>query len=273
MDQTPETKTEPKSAAPLFLTAAGILALSAAGLVGLRYDFQRSLATQDAKHAAELTNLKRTITSLESRLTELAAAPAAPAPAPIIDSSITDALHKESEAMKLDLKTVTDRLTLLETKPAPAPLAPRPNKLANAIFRGAPYQTALAAWEAEHPQTPAPTILKANAERGIATEAALRTELLALLAQAPASGGEEPPLVGRINTELSGLVNIRRATPISPLAELKPIAEYAPLTVLDARIQALPAPLQARFSDWRERLRIRTAALAELDQLPAEPAQ
>ena len=257
------------------ITAAVVVTVAAVVLV--RQELLDTLANESQARQEAADKLARKITALEGRLGALEAAPA---PAP--DTSAIDALRSELQTTKDTIAAQDAKLAALADKPAPlppaAPIAPpaadaTTAPLVAAIGSGMAYQAELAAWDKAHPaRTAQLKALRGFASGGVPSEASLRDQFREIVARldVPQQAAEEPKLVQRLNTHLAGLVSIKKSGEKVPdNASLKSLDSTASLEVMAARVDALPSDAQAPFLLWRDAVRTRAAAMAELTLLTA----
>jgi len=189
-----------------------------------------------------------------------------------------------------DFSALSERLARIEQavralpdKPQPAATASddiRPRRLVIAtvletkVRRGEPYAAALAAAKAVATDKAMLAPLDASAETGVATEAILARDLLALLPQlapepqaAPANKGSG--LLDQLASNASKLVRVERAdtpnsAPLDANAQLQAIAAAARQNDVKrarAEIEKLPGDLKTRLQPWLDRADARDAAL------------
>jgi hypothetical protein len=142
------------------------------------------------------------------------------------------------------------------------------------VRRGEPYAAALAAAKAVATDKAMLAPLDASAETGVATEAILARDLLALLPQlapepqaAPANKGSG--LLDQLASNASKLVRVERAdtpnsAPLDANAQLQAIAAAARQNDVKrarAEIEKLPGDLKTRLQPWLDRADARDAAL------------
>lgn len=272
-----EKQTDPGFSRGQILSGAVVLALVLfAGLMSVQQRVRGEAVSVFAELQAVTEKHTKRILALETKAD-------APPPVPVIadNAPAQEALRAELTVAQSALSKLTARVEALEKQQAdtlaraPKPIAePSPALLAlrMAVESGAPYELPLELWERDHAaQAFSIPNLRTEAVTGLATEAALRTQLQSLIAQAQTPPEAASGIAQTLNQRLAGLVTIKKHQPSVPeLAALAVIADIATLAQLDARVAQLPAGLQSAFAPWRATVAARTQALAELEQLQGQ---
>jgi hypothetical protein len=244
-----------------------LLALMVLFLGGAVYALNHAFTSQGALNTQLMKQNRDLATRLQALETSLASRSDAPLKAELAQS-------KESlAAFEARLQTVE------KTAAAPAPIiqvTPPPAgdtetlqafiALKQAVTSGAPFMAQLVQMNSL-PQVKAILDgLVPVAEKGVASESALRSQLSEFLATHPAVQTVEDPKLDGINSKLKGLLHITRKTekPVDDYATLRAQAELASLDVLITGVSQLPPEAQAPLAAWLEAARTRQSALATL---------
>jgi hypothetical protein len=213
------------------------------GLVAMRQEVLTAIHANAETQQAETKKLADKLALIDSRLTAVESAPKVE-----VDSA-------SNEKLELELANAKDSIALLDARLAdmektPAPLQP------------------IAAPVASPAPTPVPTpALEASLlpPSDVASEATLREQfrdIVARLNNPPAAA--ESDRLQRLNTRLAGLISIKKAVePPKEYAALAAIDSTTPLEAIVAKVDALPESARAPFTEWREAVRQRAAAIAK----------
>ena len=221
--------------------------------------------------------------SLSEVAQQLAQLNAARANAPAVERSDLDALAKRLAGLETSTKQIGEQLTRIANASSPSNTRQAVVALAlnTAVERGGPYARELAAIDPASAGPGALDALKAFADTGVPSAAALARELAAVMpaalkaADAPASGGS---LLERLELSASRLVRVR-PNPQEPQPGDDPAAVLSRVQAKTARADIagavadaakLPAAVRAPLEPWLKRAAAREAALAAAAALAAQ---
>ena len=201
----------------------------------------------------------------------------------------TDAISTQFTEVNSKLSALADRVSALEKKPEPAPVAAAPvvpaaapastadsAALKLAALSGKSFSSELNTWQKRHPNTDPQLLapLIAESQSGIPSEADMNSRLREALDDAVhMKKTDDASLIGKINTHLAGLVSIRKAADSGPYAKLRADVMRDDIATLTASVEKLSdedrKPLEAWLTAAHAR-RDALAALTKLDQAEAE---
>lgn len=248
------------------------------GLVVMRQEILAAIAQNAAQQQADLKKLSDKLALFDSRLTAVESAPKSE------ESATNDKLELELASTKDSLALLQAKLDDIAAKPAVTPQASAPTapavekhtpSLSELVRSGAPYETALNDWLKERPKAPALTALKQHAATGLPTEPALREQFRDIVSHlATLQPVQESDALQKLNTRLAGLITIKKASEQpKEYASLAAVDSTTSLEAMVLKVDALPENARAPFTVWREAVRTRQAALAELTDLSSGDAQ
>jgi hypothetical protein len=252
------------------------------GLVAMRQELLTAIAQNAAQEQEASKKLAEKMALLDSRLTAVEAAPKP-------DGTVNEAIKTDLSMAQEAISQLQTKLAAVEEKQASpvvvAPVSPtakpvdaapatttnETTALATAVMSGSSYQAALDIWEKAHPKTGGKlTALRQNGLAGVATESMLREQFRDILGKLSNTTAEEPESLQRVNTRLSGLISIKKATEKPKEYDiLGNVDSSTTLDALTAKVDALPEDARAPFAAWRETVRTRADVLAELATLTA----
>ncbi|MES2985044.1 MAG: hypothetical protein V4735_07655 [Pseudomonadota bacterium] len=259
-----------------------VLLMAVGGIFALRDQLFAQARADSAKQTAEREKLATRLSALDSELEALAQSTKP-------DSAPIDALSTKIDELNHRIDLIEKAAA--EKKPEPAPVAPAPivvappvaaplaatetsPPLTTLVLSGKPFTAELDAWQKAHPNTTdGLSALAPFAEKGLPTEAQLIDKLRDVLDAIPTTAsGDVGPLANKINTQLSGLITIKKTAPADPYAALRTNALRDDYTSLLREVEQLPLTTRAPFTAWLQAAHARAAAVSALATLAGRAA-